>query len=191
MPLEQALDDLEVTASSPRSHNGSIPSIRGDDLNAAVPEDGEADNADDFEFDESQEFNDAIDGMSFLTLEPSKSGYTGPHSGIAALKVLRSLPSANSLEETEEALVGPRGETAPNAHRKSDVGFGYTEMFIDDYFKFYHPSYPLLHEGTFRARLSGKSNSVFNRSIFNQRLQALWQNHEMDRGRYFTIWFSH
>ncbi|GAT24613.1 Zn(II)2Cys6 transcription factor [Aspergillus luchuensis] len=52
----------------------------------------EPSNAEDYEFDESQDFDNSTDGMGFLTVDPHKAGYTGPQSGIAALKFLQSLP---------------------------------------------------------------------------------------------------
>ncbi|KKK24896.1 hypothetical protein ARAM_000130 [Aspergillus rambellii] len=109
-------------------------------------------NAEDYEFDESQEFDNSTDGMGFLTIDPHKAGYTGPQSGIAALKFLQSLPlyiplssfnPASSLDDDDLADSGlPRKR-------------GEISRYLDDYFAFYHPAYPILHEGTFRARVSG------------------------------------
>ncbi|KAL4888341.1 fungal-specific transcription factor domain-containing protein [Aspergillus ambiguus] len=107
-------------------------------------------NAEDYEFDESQDFDNSIDGMGFLTVDPHKAGYTGPQSGIAALKFLQSLPlylplnnvnTPSSLDDDDLPGVNPHGGTI--------------RRYIDDYFAFYHPAYPILHEGTFRARISG------------------------------------
>ncbi|KAF9894941.1 hypothetical protein FE257_004563 [Aspergillus nanangensis] len=108
-------------------------------------------NAEDYEFDESQDFDNSIDGMGFLTVDPHKAGYTGPQSGIAALKFLQSLPlylplnSVNTPSSLDE-------EDVPGAtsHSSSTIG-----KYIDEYFSLYHPAYPILHEGTFRARISG------------------------------------
>lgn len=106
-------------------------------------------NPEDFEFDESAEYGDAIDGMGFLTVESSKAGYTGPQSGIAALNVLRSLPSAYALDSTNT--------TGPGSAYSAGVLNDYVsvDILIHDYFQIFHPAYPLLHEGTFRARASG------------------------------------
>lgn len=41
---------------------------------------------------ESQDFGNFTDGMGFLTVDPRRAGYTGPQSGIAALKFLQYLP---------------------------------------------------------------------------------------------------
>lgn len=109
-------------------------------------------NAEDYEFDESHDFDNSIDGMGFLTADPHKAGYTGPQSGIAALKFLQSLPlylPLNSLS-TPSSL---DDDGLPNVPSQSASTLN---RCIDDYFSLYHPAYPILHEGTFRARISGK-----------------------------------
>ncbi|KAL4978150.1 hypothetical protein BDW66DRAFT_165195 [Aspergillus desertorum] len=85
-------------------------------------------NAEDYEFDESQDFDNSTDGMGFLTVDPHKAGYTGPQSGVAALKFLQSLSlyiplgsfiPASSLddddicESTLGALAKPRDGSWP------------------------------------------------------------------------------
>lgn len=108
-------------------------------------------NAEDYEFDESQDFDNSIDGMGFLTVDNHKAGYTGPQSGIAALKFLQSLPlylplnssnTPSSLDEDDFPTV--------SSHTGRTI-----RRYIDEYFTLYHPAYPILHEGTFRARVSG------------------------------------
>lgn len=109
-------------------------------------------NAEDYEFDESHDFDNSIDGMGFLTADPHKAGYTGPQSGIAALKFLQSLPlylPLNNLS-TPSSL---DDDGLPNMLPQSTATLN---RCIDDYFSLYHPAYPILHEGTFRARISGK-----------------------------------
>ncbi|KAH8434471.1 uncharacterized protein LDX57_012116 [Aspergillus melleus] len=112
-------------------------------------------NAEDYEFDESQDFDNSIDGMGFLTVDPHKAGYTGPQSGIAALKFLQSLPlylplnSINTPSSLDE-------DGLPTASQPIEV----LNRYIDEYFSLFHPAYPILHEGTFRARVSGMSPNV-------------------------------
>ncbi|PYH88242.1 hypothetical protein BO71DRAFT_488915 [Aspergillus ellipticus CBS 707.79] len=111
-------------------------------------------NAEDYEFDESQDFDNSTDGMGFLTVDPHKAGYTGPQAGVAALKFIQSLPlylpltsfcPSSSLDDDDDtASVSSVERRRANALR-----------YLDDYFAFYHPAYPILHEGTFRARVSG------------------------------------
>lgn len=106
-------------------------------------------NPEDFEFDESAEYGDAIDGMGFLTVDSYKSGYTGPQSGIAALNVLRSLPTTYALDANNGATLDSMYSAASLDDHAS------TDVLIGDYFRIFHPAYPLLHEGSFRARASG------------------------------------
>lgn len=108
--------------------------------------------ADDLEFDESEDPERAIDGMAFLTAGPHKSGYTGPQSGIAALKFMQSLPPYLPVTYNTSPLTGLLDDEVPDAatHRAAARA-----RYIDYYFELYHPAYPILHEGTFRARVAG------------------------------------
>lgn len=119
-------------------------------MNVHTPEHN---NAEEYEFDESQDIDRSIDGMGFLTSESRKSGYTGPQSGISALRFLRSLPLDSRLEVAngEDGSDEIKQQMQSRRHSVIDVN-----NLIDDYFTLYHPLYPLLHEGLFRARLSGK-----------------------------------
>lgn len=45
------------------------------------------DNVEDYEFDESQEFDNSTDGMGFLVADSKKSGYMGPQSGVRSLPI--------------------------------------------------------------------------------------------------------
>lgn len=109
-------------------------------------------NAEVYEFDESVDVEGSIDGMAFLTPDPHKAGYTGPQSGIAALKFLQSLPSYLPITYASP-LAGPDEQEVPDASSQTPAAIN---RYIDEYFSLYHPAYPILHEGTFRARVSGK-----------------------------------
>ena len=147
--LQQALESLDTHSSLPDKgiasdvpssvHASSVPSseaARMPSVVAASPtsilshEDHEQNNPEDFEFDESQDLGDSIDGMGILTLDPFKAGYTGPQSGIAALKVLRSLPAAYPLESDELTQVSSH----PLSESGSTVSLA---ALIDDYFELY------------------------------------------------------
>lgn len=108
-------------------------------------------NADDFEFDESQDAERSIDGMAFLTADPHKAGYTGPQSGIAALKFLQSLPPYLPISYSSPLTASDEKEN-PEISSPTPAAINH---YIDEYFSGYHPAYPTLHEGTFRARVSG------------------------------------
>jgi hypothetical protein len=109
-------------------------------------------NAEDYEFDESLDVEGSIDGMAFLTAGPHKAGYTGPQSGIAALKFLQSLPPYLPILYASP-LSNPDDQDIPEASSQASATITH---YIDEYFSLYHPAYPILHEGTFRARVSGK-----------------------------------
>ncbi|KAI1250118.1 hypothetical protein MGN70_008569 [Eutypa lata] len=109
-------------------------------------------NADDYEFDESLDLEGSIDGMASLTADPHKAGYTGPPSGIAALKFLQSLPPYLPVTYASP-LTGPDDTGVPEASSQAPATI---TRYIDEYFLLYHPGYPILHEGTFRARVFGK-----------------------------------
>lgn len=108
-------------------------------------------NAEDYEFDESQDFDNSIDGMGFLTADPHKAGYTGPQSGIAALKFLQALPLHLPLDHMRTPSCLDGDESLEVSAQAAET----VSRYIDDYFSLYHPAYPVLHEGTFRARVSG------------------------------------
>ncbi|OAA68572.1 Transcription factor [Niveomyces insectorum RCEF 264] len=108
--------------------------------------------AEDFEFDESKDPERSIDGMAFLTADPHKSGYTGPQSGIAALKFLQSLPPYLPIAYSASPLSSLDDEEVPDVASQSLAA---RSRYIDCYFELYHTAYPILHEGTFRARVSG------------------------------------
>lgn len=114
----------------------------------------EPSNAEDYEFDESQDFDNSTDGMGLLTVDTRKAGYTGPQSGVATLKFLQSLPlyiPLSSFVPTSSLDDDPSDFAPLVAGKQVEVS-----RYLDDYFAFYHPAYPILHEGTFRARVSGK-----------------------------------
>ncbi|KAG9571298.1 NAD(P)-binding protein, partial [Aureobasidium melanogenum] len=134
----------------PSSVNAALHTEITDGQSASCPDSAQSDPGD-YEFDESHDFDELIDGMGFLTAEPCRSGYTGPTSGVAALRLLRSLPSETYA--AEEPVPGHLGQS-PSIDA-SMAEFVDVDALINDYFLFYHPAYPLLHEGLFRARLLG------------------------------------
>lgn len=164
--LEQAvsgIDDPTPTIGA-RTEDTAIPqgvrSIIHEEPSLATPDSttspAEQRNAEDYEFDESEDFNEAIDGMGFLTLESQKSGYTGPQSGIAAMCFLRSLPNDLELVQDVEPSAYP-ADSIPS-HKSSPTAVNIDET-INDYFALFHPAYPLLHEGLFRAQMAGRLTS--------------------------------
>lgn len=115
----------------------------------------EASNAEDYEFDESQDFDNSTDGMGFLVAEPGKAGYMGPQSGVAAVKFLQSLRLYSPISSTSTTSLDELDSNLPVAS-SADMA-----KYMNDYFSIYHTAYPILHEGTFRARVSGMCLSSF------------------------------
>lgn len=139
--LEQALLYLERVENSdiPRStalsppadthHTSQQDPGSAKDLNS---ENAEYSNAEDYEFDESDDFNEAIDGMGFLTIGPRKSGYTGPQSGIAAVRFLRSLPTEGHFDDDNTALgESPSDSISSQDHTLNSVSI---DEMVNDYF---------------------------------------------------------
>ena len=159
-PLEQIVQGPSASrAPQPNTPISRVPSRANTDT-GGLPEAGsvsgasspELNNPEDYEFDESQDKAESIDGMGFLASGASQAGYIGPQSSIAALKLLRVTSSAE-----------PTGKVTEPSHRSTLSGVAggprqttSTDSFITDYFTYYHPAYPLLHEGLFRARLAGQ-----------------------------------
>lgn len=149
-PAGESIDNGHNTQAQVLENVGSAnDSIMEDALMSPV----EPANAEEYEFDESKDIEGSIDGMGFLTADPHKAGYTGPQAGIAAFKFLQSLPPylptshSSPLSSVDDVNI-PQVSSLPAAAIK---------RYIDDYFSSYHPAYPILHEGTFRARYSGWS----------------------------------
>ncbi|KAB2575277.1 Regulatory protein GAL4 [Lasiodiplodia theobromae] len=105
-------------------------------------------NADDLEFDESQGFSDLVDGMVSLTVDPH--GYMGTESGSAALKFLNELSASTPRSSSAGSSTGTETDTLAALTRPPEL-----TRLLDDYFAHYHPAYPILHEPTFRAQISG------------------------------------
>lgn len=110
-------------------------------------------NAEDYEFDESQDFDNSTDGMGSLVMEPGKVGYTGPQSGVAALKFLQTLHLYIPIHGRMPLPLDEQDSRSIPEASSADIA-----RYINDYFAIYHTAYPLLHEGTFRARVSGKAS---------------------------------
>ncbi|KAI0158360.1 fungal-specific transcription factor domain-containing protein [Xylariaceae sp. FL1272] len=168
LDLETALRNLRRDSADEHDKQGDAPPNEQDAMSIGTPfhhDDGARDertvesseppvelaNAEDYEFDESHDVEGSIDGMGFLTADPHKAGYTGPQSGIAALKFLRSLPPYLPITYSSPLTV-PDDQEVPEVSclTQADVN-----RYIDEYFSLFHIAYPILHEGTFRARVSG------------------------------------
>ena len=111
--------------------------------------DMEDESADVFEWDESADTPSATDGFGSLSLRSAGTGYMGPQSGNAILRKLQSIRGSPIVEDAVVAddnhHVGVAATTLTATWFMNDC--------VDNYFKYYHPAYPLLHEGVFRGQI--------------------------------------
>ncbi|KFZ16069.1 hypothetical protein V502_05268 [Pseudogymnoascus sp. VKM F-4520 (FW-2644)] len=111
---------------------------------------------DGFDWVEETTFSGLSDGMAALSMKPEGTGYLGSTSSVMPLRALLvgdlGVDSLNQVTMNNSAgfPAGFPGPTAPLP--------GYSEnFFIDAYFRYYHTTYPFLHEQTFRAQYGGQS----------------------------------
>lgn len=111
-----------------------------------------------------------MDGMAALTVDDSHSGYVGITSGAALLRLI-----CMGTDEGTESNVDVRNERRkyleqlfthrpaeslappPWLHTQPSLTRAVVDTLVDAYFKLYHPTFPILHEATFRAQLSDTS----------------------------------
>lgn len=176
--LEDALQDLDkdptaALAVSSSGHDGpdvqplAHASIMTPAQQPSEASPAEASNAEDYEFDELQDFDNTTDGMGFLIAEPGKAGYMGPQSGVAAVKFLQSLRLYSPISSTSATSLDEPDMNLPVASSTA------ISRYMNDYFSIYHTAYPILHEGTFRARVSGMCSANPNSVLSTDLLGAL------------------
>ncbi|KAL7273399.1 hypothetical protein RUND412_003755 [Rhizina undulata] len=153
-------------------------SLKGEDLDE---EEVDPEIADGFEWyegggageDVNREISGLSDGMASLNIDSRDVGYLGKSSGASLLRTVHKLltrrhksvsPLQSPSEELMEPLFAPF--TAPltpvssHPHAEHSLSASYTRnTLIDAYFQYYHSSYPIIHEQTFRIRCS-KLNSI-------------------------------
>ena len=107
--------------------------------------------------------NRVRDGMATLTMDESSSGYFGITSGAALLRL--TMINAEAAESEQQAREQRReslldlfseeanGDPVPSSWLRTEPLLTriVVEDYIEAYFKLYHPSFPILHEATFRA----------------------------------------
>ncbi|PVH68647.1 hypothetical protein DL98DRAFT_564643 [Cadophora sp. DSE1049] len=119
------------------------------------PKEFELDNADALEWDETADVDSIADGIGSLTVDPKGSGYMGPQSGNALLRYLQSIailfPALDGSSAWNEPISSHERILPPLQPRSHT----FIQQCIDWYFQYYHPAYPILHEGFFRAEFMG------------------------------------
>jgi hypothetical protein len=111
-----------------------------------------------------------MDGMAALTVDDSHSGYVGITSGAALLRLIwmgtdegseSNVDVRNERRKYLEQLFNrrPAESLAPPPWHRTQPSLTRTvvDTLVNAYFKLYHPTFPILHEVTFREQLSNTS----------------------------------
>lgn len=148
-----------------------VPATVKDDSSSwhdGVPEAAE----DDFEWDERENawtthdlldegsIRKITDGMATLTANASNTGFLGTVSGAALLREISSPRQDQSRDERRSSVIdylsSQLHENSPttNAWLRAQpvMTRAFVDTLIDCYFAFYHPTFPILHEATFRQQ---------------------------------------
>lgn len=110
------------------------------------------------------------DGMATLTANDSNAGFLGSVSGSALLRLIwmgagaeETTDPSNERRKTLDQLFNQRSGEYPSAstwlRAQPMLTRAMVDTLIDAYFALYHPTFPILHEPSFReqyARLSGR-----------------------------------
>lgn len=118
------------------------------------------------------------DGMATLTADESNSGYLGTVSGAALLRLIWMSPSdevgsksnaRNERRKSLEQFFSRRSADDPSSSQwlrtQPLLTRAVVDTLIDAYFGLYHPTFPILHEPTFReqySKLNGRPNILAN-----------------------------
>ncbi|RYC65183.1 hypothetical protein CHU98_g1060 [Xylaria longipes] len=94
------------------------------------------------------------DGMASLAVNERESGYLGVASGAALLRIFATTPRVRSYSTTSRTS-GQIRDMRHSLLSQPDPTRLIADSMIDAYFGQYHLSYPIIHEATFRAQLSG------------------------------------
>jgi len=90
------------------------------------------------------------DGMATLAVDESQGAYFGVASGAALLRAIDPVAAQHSPRPTRALRAGTRGSSEIPMQLSSRRLV--TNALVDAYFRYYHVSYPILHEPTFRAQ---------------------------------------
>lgn len=104
-----------------------------------------------------------MDGMATLTVDAANYGYLGTASGASHLRTMwmetGSGPAWDAGSRTErqhhmQQLLRQSQEASATSfvHAQALVTRAMSDAFVDAYFSLYHPTFPALHEPTFRAQ---------------------------------------
>lgn len=119
--------------------------------------------------DESQDIKKAIDGMATLTVDAANYGYLGTASGASHLRSMwmetsgaPALQSGSRTEWQRQMLQllrqSQKAKMTSFVHAQPFVTRAMSDVFVDAYFRLYHPTFPVLHEPTFRAQYANTTS---------------------------------
>ncbi|KAJ5123213.1 hypothetical protein N7448_009310 [Penicillium atrosanguineum] len=101
-----------------------------------------------------------LDGMASLPTGRTESGYLGSSSGTTILRTISDLiPEKSNLRIDQQEQPSPANTNRTGASPSLSVHLANTatlEGLIDAYFSWYNPSYPILHEKTFREKYQNR-----------------------------------
>jgi transcriptional regulatory protein GAL4 len=117
------------------------------------------------------------DGMATLTADDSNAGFLGSVSGSALLKLIwmgsgaeaatsTPLERRRTLEQLYKDGSSEHPSTAPWYKAQPLLTRALVDTLIDAYFALYHPTFPILHEPTFREQY-GKLSGRISRSTWH------------------------
>ncbi|KAJ5579747.1 uncharacterized protein N7459_005732 [Penicillium hispanicum] len=96
-----------------------------------------------------------LDGMASLPSERTESGYLGDSAGTAILRTISELIPADTSspnDQHENASPTNTNQTRSPALLINFANVAALDGLVDAYFMWYNPSYPVLHERTFREK---------------------------------------
>ncbi|KAF5611391.1 regulatory GAL4 [Fusarium subglutinans] len=102
-----------------------------------------------------------MDGMASLTIGDQKRGYYGAASGSALLRqILSARPDGEEVDAEValheiESLFQQHSDHSQWFRSQAMLTRVAVENLIDAFFVFYHPTFPIVHEPTFRAQYAG------------------------------------
>ena len=101
-------------------------------------------------FESLDEDSPVADGMASLSINERTGGYLGVASGAALVRLLEPRERRASRASYSNSISSVYYPLTPQLNPNRHV----TEAMIDAYFRYYHLSYPIVHEPTFRAQYS-------------------------------------
>jgi transcriptional regulatory protein GAL4 len=164
---------------APRSNVGLQPSHEFETVPFAADDDFEWDERESLwtlgdpggrstNFDLDAEIPKLTDGMATLTANDTNTGFLGSVSGASLLRLISSGSQGNSSqssrikqEQRDESMpdiMNANYNTGPSLRAQPLLTRQFVDGLINAYFSHYHPTFPILHEPTFREQYHNLGN---------------------------------